>query len=134
MVYYSYQPYSGSCVGITPVRCGSDPTGLLYSQTWTWDGRAFARLTPTVAPGLAAVVSDPRVGSVVAVAGSRVWIWTGRTWQVIASNVPPTAVGGAAEYDPDLGDVVVLGGTTGPNPRTVTWVWDGSTWMIAAAS
>ena len=47
---------------------------------------------------------------------------------MIASNVPPTAIG-PAEYDPDLGDVVVLGGTTSPNPRTVTWVWDGSTWM-----
>jgi hypothetical protein len=62
-----------------------------------------------------------------------VWIWSGTTWQVIASNVPLTALG-AAEYDPDLGDVVVLGGTTSPNPRSVTWVWDGSTWMTAAAS
>ena len=43
MLYYSYAPYSGSCP--SGGRCGSDPTGLLYSQTWTWDGHAFARLT-----------------------------------------------------------------------------------------
>ncbi len=134
MLYYSYQPYSGSCPPMAAgFICGSDPTGLLYSQTWTWDGRAFARATPTAAPGLAAVVSDPRVGAVVAVARSRVWTWSGTTWQVIASNVPPTAIG-AAEYDPALGDVVVLGGTTSANPRSVTWVWDGSTWMTAAAN
>jgi hypothetical protein len=134
MLYYSYQPYSGSCPSIaTGFRCGSDPTGLRYSQTWTWDGRAFTREAPTVAPVLAAVVSDPRVGSVVAVTKSQVWIWSGTTWQVIASNVPPT-VFGPAEYDPELGDVVVLGSTTSANPRTVTWVWDGSTWMTAAGN
>jgi hypothetical protein len=133
MLYYSYQPYSGSCIGIAPVRCGSDPTGLQYSQTWTWDGSTFARATPTMAPASAAVVSDPRVGSVVAIARSRVWTWGGTTWHVIASNVPPTALG-PAEYDPDLGDVVVLGGTTGANARSVTWVWDGSTWMTAATN
>jgi hypothetical protein len=134
MLYYSYQPYSGSCPSIQMgFRCGYDPTGLLFSQTWTWDGRAFKRQVPTVAPVLAAVVSDPRVGSVVAVARSHVWIWSGATWQVIASNVPPTAFG-PAEYDPDLGDVVVLGGTTTPNSQSVTWLWNGSTWMTAAAS
>ena len=134
MLYYSYQPYSGSCLGVVPgFRCGSDPTGLLYSQTWTWDGRTFARATPKVAPTSAAVVSDPRVGSVVAVAKSRVWIWSGTSWQVIASNVPPTAFG-PAEYDPDLGDLIVLGATTSPNPQSVTWLWDGSTWMTAAAN
>lgn len=134
MLYYSYQPYSGSCPPMaTGFRCGSDPTGLLYSQTWTWDGRAFARATPTVAPASAAVISDPRVGSVVAVATSRVWFWTGTTWRVTASNVPPTATG-PAEYDPDLGDLVVLGSTASPNPRSVTWVWDGSIWMTAAAN
>jgi hypothetical protein len=133
MLYYSYQPYSGSCVGVTEERCGSDPTGLLYSQTWTWDGRAFARATPTAAPVLAAVVSDPRVGAVVAITRSRVWIWTGSTWRVSASIVPPTVTGPAA-YDPDLGDVVVLGATTSRNPQSVTWLWDGSTWTTPDAN
>ncbi len=134
MLYYSYEPYSGSCPPSSqPVRCGYDPTGLLYSQTWTWDGHAFTRAKPVAAPVSPAVVSDPRVGSVVAFTGSRVWIWSGTTWRVIASNVPPTAIGPAA-YDPDLGDVVVLGGTQNANPRSVTWVWDGSTWTTAAAS
>lgn len=134
MLYYSYQPYSGSCVGVGPERCGYDPTGLLYSQTWTWDGRAFTRATPTVAPGLAAVVSDPRVGSVVALTRARIWIWSGTMWRLIAANVPPAAIGGAAEYDPDLGDVIVLGAATGPNPQSVTLLWDGSTWTTAAAN
>ena len=134
MLYYSYQPWSGSCPPMAPgFRCGADPTGLLYSQTWTWDGHAFTRATPTAAPVLAAVVADPRVGSVVAITRSRVWIWSGSTWRVGTSIVPPTATGPAA-YDPDLGDVVVLGATTSPNPQSVTWLWDGSTWMATAAN
>jgi hypothetical protein len=133
MLYYSYQPYSGSCPPVTAVRCPSDPTGLLYSQTWTWDGRAFTRAMPAVAPASAAVVSDLRIGSVVAISRSHMWTWSGTTWRLMASTVPPTAFG-PAEYDPDLGDLVVLGSSTSLTPRSVTWVWNGDTWMTTAAS
>lgn len=41
MLYFAYNPYSGSCPDATPhhhFECGADPTGLLYSQTWQWNG------------------------------------------------------------------------------------------------
>lgn len=134
MLYYSYQPYSGTCIPRFPARpdCGSDPTGLTYSQTWTWNGRTFLKNHPVRAPRSSQlVVADTRVGHVVAVAGSEVWGWSGATWTVLSSDVPSTA-NVAAAYDPLLGDVVVFGETSTAN-ASATSVWDGTTWHSVAA-
>lgn len=129
MLYYAYQPYSGSCpVGpVDGVPCGYDPTGLRYSQTWTWNGRSFMKAAPKSAPQAQAIVTEPRTSRVVALAGSEVWSWSGTTWVEQASNALAIANVEAA-YDAALGDVVVFGLTTGQNPSTVTWVCDRSTW------
>jgi hypothetical protein len=129
MLYFSYEPYSGSCPpgpGPDNHECGWDPTGLTYSQTWTWNGSVFSKKHPKRAPTSSqAVTADPRVGRVIAVAGSRVWQWTGATWHAMPSKVPSLA-DVAAAYDPAIGDVIVWGmQTTGPHPRPVTWAWDG---------
>jgi len=129
MLFFSYQPYSGTCpVTSPPVKheCGWDPTGLTYSQTWTWNGSVFSKEHPKRAPTSSqAVVADPHVGRVIAVAGSRVWDWTGATWHAMPSKVP--SLGDViAAYDPAIGDVIVWGmQTTGPHPRPVTWAWNG---------
>ena len=128
-LYFSYQPYSGSCpVSPRPGRheCGWDPTGLTFSQTWTWNGLRFSKERPTRAPTSSqAVTADPRVGRVIAVAGSRVWEWTGSTWVATPSEVPSLGDVTAA-YDPTIGDVIVWGiQTTGPHPGPVTWAWNG---------
>lgn len=129
MLYYVYAPYMGSCV--VPVgharTCGEDPTGLLFSETWTWSGHTFVREHPERAPTSARLVAaDPRVDEVVAVAGSKLWGWTGSTWEVRSANVPATA-NGAAAYDPALGDLVVFGGNP-ENNVAATWLWNGLQW------
>lgn len=130
MLFFSWQPYSGSC----PLgRCGADPTGLLYSQTWTWNGRAFVRATPARAPKSVGVMADLRVGRVVAVSIFRIWVWSGTTWEEQNTSAP-VSMNGAMAYDSDLGDVVVFGVATSRTQPNSTWVWDGSTWMPAAAT
>jgi hypothetical protein len=132
MLFYSYQPYSGSCA--TGGDCGSDPTGLRYSQTFMWNGRSFIKGSPTHAPRSSQfVMADPRVGRVVAIAGPDLWVWTGGNWEVRASDVPAAPFTSAA-YDTDLGDVVALGFTTGANQPVPTWLWDGDKWVSATAS
>jgi hypothetical protein len=72
-----------------------------------------------------AVTADPRVGRVIAVAGSRVWEWEKATWRAMSSKVPSLGDVTAA-YDPAIGDVIVWGmQTIGPHPRPVTWAWTG---------
>jgi hypothetical protein len=132
MLYYAYNPYSGSCP--SPTRhCGADPHGLLYSQTWTWNGRSFTKDHPENAPESSlVVVSDARLGRVVAVVGLQAWLWDGATW--VAQSRPSTDFGDfSGSYDPALGDVVVLGTPIRGPLRSVTWVWDGSSWREAEA-
>jgi hypothetical protein len=130
MLYYAYNPYSGSCVP-AEAHCGADPHGLFYSETWTWNGRSFTKDDPENAPrSSAVVVGDARVGRVVAVVGLQPWLWDGATW--VAATGPSTDFADfAGSYDPALGDVVVLGTPIRGPLRSVTWVWDGSAWQEA---
>jgi hypothetical protein len=141
MLFYSYQPYSGSCPippsaqgKPQPSPCGEDPTGLLYSQTWTWNGATFTKNTPTQAPPSSQdVIADARTGHVIALAGSDVWQWNQNTWTKLNTTIPiPSAI--AAAYDPQLGDVILLGESSGANPHVVTWAWDGTDWSPVTTS
>lgn len=130
MLYFSYQPYSGTCPYVSPpVRheCGWDPTGLNYSQTWSWNGLSFTKEHPTRAPTSSqAVTADPHINRVIAIAGSHVWEWTGSTWLKMASTVPSLSDVTAA-YDPAIGDVIVWGmQMSGPHTGPVTWAWNGN--------
>ena len=77
------------------------------------------------------MISDARIGRVVMVGSSgRLWVWTGTTWQPLASGRSPR-VGAAAVYDPALGDLVVLGTRTDTaSPTSQTWLWNGTRWTV----
>jgi hypothetical protein len=78
------------------------------------------------------MVSDARIGRDVIVGlTGRLWAWTGTTWQPLASGRGPQA-GGAAVYDPAVGDLVVFGTKTGTASTTSqTWLWNGTRWTVA---
>jgi hypothetical protein len=127
MLFFSYNPYSGSCLAAGH-RCGSDPRGLLYSQTWTWNGRVFVKDRPARAPlDSSMVVADARSGRIVAIDGSHTWTWNGQTWLV--QGPPPSATRGAAAYDPALGEVVLFAETITGHPKSLTLVWKGLRWQ-----
>ena len=70
------------------------------------------------------------------------WIWNGSGWkQRVTGNSPSGRTGAKMEYDPQLGQIVLVGGfgakdITGTAPpysytydyREETWTWDGSNW------
>lgn len=130
ILYYAYNPYSGSCPpGNTSAhRCGADPHGLLYSQTWTWNGRSFTQAHPQNAPKSSlVVVADARVDHVVAIDGLQAWLWQGGTWVAQPSETSNFA-DFAGCYDPVLGDVVVFGTPISGPLAAATWIWNGSSW------
>lgn len=128
MLFYSYQPYSGSCAPGPPFCPGADPTGLTFSQTWTWDGTSFVKAHPTQAPTSSQLVAgDQRIGRVVAIAESKVWTWSGSNW--IVQGSAPTMSCTQGTYDPDLGDLIVLGSASTQCSTSATWAWDGNNWL-----
>jgi len=129
MLYYSYSPPAPSYGGTIP----GDPTGTRYSQTWLWRDGHFTRQSPSRAPGWyqPPMVSDPRIGRAVVIgATGRLWVWTGTTWQPLASGPGPQGAASAV-YDPALGDLVVFGTKTNTeSPTRQTWLWNGTRWII----
>lgn len=118
-------------------------------QTWFWDGVSWVQATP---PGprpsdrvssysLVAAFGRPVLyggygGSPVTVL-SDLWDWTGSSWRLLSSGVPPTLTNYGAAYDSRRDRVVVFGGMTTNDPQTAafsdeTWEWDGAAWLKRA--
>jgi hypothetical protein len=58
------------------------------------------------------------------------WLWDGAKWaQAHPATSPPGRYGASAAFDPQIGEVLLFGGTlmTGQDTGD-TWAWDGTTW------
>lgn len=136
MLYYSYWWLTNCGICGMHGNPPPDPTGERGALAWTWDGDHFVKQHPKEAPQSASlVVTDSRVGLVVAVSGGRTWGWVrrgaqgrgpGGTWIVMGRAAPSDALAQAAVYDAALGEVIVVSGTL----STVTWAWDGTAWRV----
>jgi hypothetical protein len=130
MLYFSYQPYMGSCPPSPErVACGhADPTGTYYSQTWTWDGQHWARQFVRRAPAAyEAAFADPITATVTIVGPDhRTWSWTGKDWQ--RANVPTPAPSYAvAASDPPEAAAIVLG-----SDDSTMWIYAARAWQTIA--
>lgn len=120
-----------------------------YSDTWTWDGSRWTRLTyASTPPQFAdAAAYDPPTGEVVLLVAGRTpvqayaalpptetWLWNGSTWrQAHPAHPAPDSAGAPLAYDPNSGEVILQGsgGVTneGFGPlSTDTWAWNGTDW------
>ena len=121
-----------------------------YSDTWTWDGSRWTRLTYASDPPqfADAAAYDPSTGEVVLLVAARpiahyyapgapateTWLWNGSKWrQAHPAHRAPYAAGDPLAYDPISGDVILQGsgGMTndGFGPlSTDTWAWNGTDW------
>ena len=60
------------------------------------------------------------------------WLWDGAAWtRAHPAMSPPGRYGAFAAFDPQIGEVLLFGGTlqTGQNASD-TWGWDGRTWTV----
>ncbi|HSB64842.1 MAG TPA: hypothetical protein VLJ18_11785 [Thermoanaerobaculia bacterium] len=120
-----------------------------YSDTWTWDGTEWTRLSPSASPEGregAALAFDEVRGRGVLFGGkdtelitgnhyfSDTWEWDGSTW--IRRSVPGPSVrsGHVMAYDARRGRVVLFGGSRDHVFLSDTWEWDGSSWTLASTS
>ena len=120
----------------------ADGSQQFLDDTWTWDGRRWARAATGGPRGRYAhgMVFDEKAGVVLLYAGaaahrnaplSDMWQWDGTRWTEIALTGPtpghryqPVMV-----YDRARDRTVLYGGIGG---RTDTWEWDGQRWRQVA--
>lgn len=112
--------------------------GGATTETWTYDGRLWARQAVAAAPpkyaGRAAMAYDERRQRTVLFSeAGQTWEWDGRLWTQCTPTTSPTARFNAAlAYD---GQRVVLFGGDDNNTQgktltrmNDTWIWDGVNW------
>lgn len=133
--------------GETVLFGGQGATGFL-SDTWAWNGTAWAQRTPTTAPTQryqAAMAYDARRGQVVLFGGfstvgntnlADTWIWDGTTW---TNRTPAVAPSSRSQhcmvYDSTRDRVLLFGGQRAAGVLlNDTWSWDGSTWTQVSSS
>jgi hypothetical protein len=128
------------------------------ADTWEWDGSNWSKKTSTNAPlprNGPAMAYDAARKEVVLFGGSQnayavqnkpvffadTWAWDGTQWlQRTTLTNPSPRMNARIEYNPDIGQVVLIGGygakdmpTTPPysyvpDYREETWTWNGSDW------
>ncbi|HEV2342780.1 MAG TPA: Ig-like domain-containing protein [Actinocrinis sp.] len=118
-------------------------TGTSYDDTWTFDGHTWTQQHPVHSPppsnlGSAKLAYDEANGTVVLVTSQSqgtqnpdTWTWDGTDWTEHPDPAQPSARWQPSlAYDPDLGEVVLFGGSTGYGGPDLsdTWAWDGTAW------
>jgi len=126
--------------GGNEVLFGSDerPASFL-ADTWVLDGSTWTRLVPAKSPSPraeAAMAWDARRGELVLFGGYRVtedgterlgdtWVWEKGSWTRVAEDGPAPRNGAAMAFSPQLGEVVLFGGSGAVDE---TWAWNGIAW------
>jgi hypothetical protein len=115
-----------------------DAARRLLGDTWTWDGTRWTE-TGGVQPSPraeAAAAWDPKRKRMVLFGGytwkdgarqylQDTWEFNGSAWARFATGGPTPRSGAAMAFDPELGQVVLFGGSPALND---TWLWDGTAW------
>lgn len=137
-------------------------TSTVMSDTWSWNGTAWTKLTPTTNPGplaFGSMVWDNALGKLVLFGGAtapgnskefnsnggsftgaaptvsnQTWTFDGTTWTKLTPATSPSARSAfAAGYDTGAGKVVLFGGYDGTGTTLGdTWTFDGTTWTQQA--
>lgn len=111
------------------------------TETWEWDGAAWARVS-TAGPGersAAGMCYDSARQRTVLFGGSpsasgETWEWDGASWSLVGTSGPGRYFHGMA-YDPVRQRTVIHGGfRPGVGRLADTWEWDGSTWTQVATT
>jgi hypothetical protein len=113
---------------------GGEYGGL--SDTWSWNGITWTKLSPPASPGGSdddSMAYDPATGTVLLFSGGccgpagQTWSWNGTTWTRLSPPAsPPLSDGWSMAYDPATATVLLLLGYDYGSDQT--WSWNGTTW------
>lgn len=110
------------------------------ADTWTWDGRAWARARPAHQPVLTGPVAtfSPALGLTVMVGQHdlefQAWTWDGGDWRQVPVPAGLARARPALGLDPVGGVVVLFGGQQDGRRLDDTWIFDAAGWRQAAAA
>jgi hypothetical protein len=114
---------------------GLDDTGrpVPFTATWTWDGAAWHRRAPRIAPPglrLASMAWDAvgrRVLLITAAApqAAQTWAWDGSAWTQLHPRATPPF--GSLVAAPGAGGLLLVS-PLGADGLASTWSWDGGDW------
>jgi hypothetical protein len=115
---------------------GASTKGLIFGDTWQWDGSCW-HLTSTPAapsPRAQAAIAFNSALNVLVLYGGRTasgwlddtWTWDGTGWSLVQRSPGPGIAFPLAAFDPGIGKVVVYGFASDYSAGQ-TWMWDG-TW------
>jgi hypothetical protein len=114
--------------------------GLLFQDTWTWDGSTWQLQHPAHMPNprmRAAFAFDERRGVVVMFGGegegtttyNATWTWDGVDWTLQEpATAPPVRHFATMAFDGARGVTVLFGGSMFGARLNDTWTWDGVNW------
>ena len=133
--------------GVLVLYGGNGHDGVVYGDTWEFDGNDWRLMAPPVSPGLRqdhAMAYDPVRRRVVLFGGdqpgpvlpdNQTWEYDGNTWQqVLPALSPPPREEHRIAFHAGLGEVVLYGGLDDLGLFLLgdTWSWDGVRWAPLA--
>ena len=139
-----------ACSSSAAAACSSATTACRqprrrHDGCWATPGRGTARAGPRPAApparAEAAAAWDPKRKRLVLFGGytwkdgvrqylQDTWEFNGAAWARFSTSGPSPRSGVAMAFDPELGQVVLFGGTAAKND---TWLWDGTAWSEVPA-
>ena len=117
-------------------QVGFGPAG----DTWTWDGRAWARAQPVHQPVLTGPVAtfSPALGLAVMVGQHdlefQAWTWDGHDWRQVPVPAGLARANPALAFDPLSRTVLLFGGLRDRRRLDDTWLFDAGGWRQVATA
>ena len=133
---------------------GPDGGLAAMADTWTWDGRTWARAASAAGPPATVgppIADDPPIGRLIMLIDGQpegtsqlteTWAWDGNNWAKLQPTASPPAprFGGTMAYDVATKQIVLFGrivyivGPQAGQADVATWTFDGRTWTAHASS
>lgn len=120
---------------------GKNASGTALSETWTYDGTNWTKLTVSPSPSArsgGALAYNAATSTVILFGGytgtsylNDTWSWNGTAWsQLTPGTSPGIRAFTSVAYDTPRSTIVLFGGQTSSNPTVLneTWTWNGTTW------
>ncbi|MCU4185526.1 hypothetical protein K6U06_14230 [Acidiferrimicrobium sp. IK] len=139
-------PAAGSSAAGAGMAAQGTAGATTLGDTWTWNGSAWSQANPPVSPPArtdASAAFDPVHNVSVLFGGtttpdgsgaatpalSDTWTWNGATWAKADTAAGPSGRTSATFVgDPDVGGVLLSGGSAGGSSLNDTWAWTGTAW------
>jgi len=117
------------------------PGSTISNETWEWDGKEWAHLTPTVAaPSMTThqIAFDPVRKSILLLGQSSpmswTWEWDGKTWAQLHPLTQPPMWDSYGMISDDQRGVIHVVGKTAKGSSQESWEWNGKDWRQVPTS